>query len=208
MSRMSRLLALGVLVYAATVLIAACGRKPETSKASLLPPSAATAPVRALMAGVIDPAADVVWNSVGSILRSPTITEERVPKNDEEWATVRQNALMLMEAGDLLLMPGRPMAGPGEKSNTPGVELEPAEIEANVSKNQERWTQVVKAFQDASLEALKAIEAKDRDKLFDVGERLDAACEACHTTFWYPGQILPPGYEEPPPLPRNLAPRR
>lgn len=195
MPRASRLLTLGVLVYTTTVLFSACSGKSEEKPAeSLLGSAAATAPVRALMAGFIDPAADVVWNSVGTIMTGPAEIEERVPKNDEEWANVRRNALMLMEASDLLLTPGRPMAGPGQKSAAPGVELEPSEIEANVNKDRERWDQLAKALHDASAEVLQAIDVKDREKLFDLGAGLDATCEDCHSTFWYPGQPLPPGY--------------
>lgn len=193
MSHASRLLALGVLVYTTTLLFAACGGKSETSEESLLGPAAAKAPVRALMAGIIDPAADVVWESVATVV-SAEGTEEKVPKTDEEWAEVRRNALMLVEASDLLLTPDRPMAGPGEKSVTPGVELEPEEILANVNKDRESWNRRVKAFHDAGLEVLQAIDAKDAKKLYDLGEDLDTACENCHTTFWYPNQPLPPGY--------------
>ena len=199
MSRVSQLLALGVVVYATTALFAACGGKSETPAESLLPPSAQTAPVRALMAAVIDPAADVVWASVGTIVTGPNEIEEREPKNDEEWAEVRRNALIVMEASDLLMTPGRPIAGPGEKSIAPGVELEPSEIAAMVAKDQERWNQQARDLREATAAMLQAIDARDRDMVFDLGEGLDTACENCHTTFWYPGQILPPGYEEPEP---------
>jgi hypothetical protein len=32
--------------------------------------------------------------------------------------------------------------------------------------------------------------------LIDAGEKMDNACENCHTTYWYPNQVLPPGYEQ------------
>ena len=194
MSRASRLLASGLLVYTTTVLFAACRGNSETSEESVLPPSAATAPVRAIMAAIIDPAADVVWGAVGTIMTGPTEIEELAPKNDEEWAIVRQNALIIMEASDLLRTPGRPMAGPGEKSIAPGVELEPLEIEANVNENREQWDQFSMDLHDSTVELLQAIDAKDPVKLFDLGEGLDTTCENCHITFWYPNQVLPDGY--------------
>lgn len=196
MSRATRLLALGILLYTATALFAACRGQSEEAKSeeSVLPPTAATAPVRALMAAVIDPAADVVWQSVATIMTGPTEIEEREPKTDQEWAEVQRNALILIQASDLLLTPDRPMAGPGEKSVAPGVELEPLEIQANVAKNREEWNRHVKAFRDSSFEVLQAIEAKDAKKVFELGEGLDTSCENCHTTFWYPNQPLPPGF--------------
>ena len=68
-----------------------------------------------------------------------------------------------------------------------------------VAKDQERWNQQARDLREATAAMLQAIDARDRDMVFDLGEGLDTACENCHTTFWYPGQILPPGYEEPEP---------
>ena len=200
MSRACRLLALVALLYVTVAMAVACGRTSEEAKPaeakSLLPASAQTAPVRALMAAIVDPSADVVWGSVATIMFSSTQIEERAPKNDQEWAEVRRNALMMKEAGDLLLTPNRPIAGPGEKSVVPGVELEPEDIFANVQKRQDEWKQVVQEFHGSLDKVLKAIDAKDPKQLFDTGEDLDAACEKCHITFWYPNERLPPGYEE------------
>ena len=36
---------------------------------------------------------------------------------------------------------------------------------------------------------LKAIEAKDVQALFDVGEAIDEACEHCHRHYWYPPDV-------------------
>jgi hypothetical protein len=33
---------------------------------------------------------------------------------------------------------------------------------------------------------LDAIDAKDPQRLFDVGGEIDEACEACHLVYWYP----------------------
>jgi hypothetical protein len=44
---------------------------------------------------------------------------------------------------------------------------------------------------DAGTEALRAIEAKNVAGLDAVGEKLDAACESCHRTYWYPNAPEP-----------------
>jgi len=41
------------------------------------------------------------------------------------------------------------------------------------------------------MEALKAVEAKDKDKLLDVGNGIDEACEKCHLQYWYPNENKP-----------------
>ena len=80
-----------------------------------------TTTLRDLMDGMVDPAADTIWNSV-----STTITkkgkEEKAPHTDEEWGTVRHSAIALLEASNLLQIPGRHVAMPGQR-NEQGIEL-------------------------------------------------------------------------------------
>jgi hypothetical protein len=38
---------------------------------------------------------------------------------------------------------------------------------------------------------LAAIDARDVPRLGQAGSALDAACESCHLTYWYPKQVLP-----------------
>jgi hypothetical protein len=38
---------------------------------------------------------------------------------------------------------------------------------------------------DSVLPVLQAIEAKDKDKLLEVGDGIDRACETCHIKYWY-----------------------
>jgi hypothetical protein len=148
-----------------------------------------TATIKDLMEAIVDPSADVVWDSVATIVGGTT--EDRKPSTDAEWAQVRQGAIRLVEASNLLLMPGRHMAPHGVKSETPGVELEPEEMEALVNKDRNAWDARVRAFRDVSVEVLQAIDAKDADKLFDVGGRLDTTCESCHRQYWYPNERIP-----------------
>jgi len=137
------------------------------------------------MKSMVDPSADVVWNSVATI-QDTSGTDERSPKTDEEWETVRHHALIVAEATNLLIMPGRHMARPGERSGTPEVELHPEEIEALVNQDRGVWIDFAHGLNDQMALALKAIEAKDVKALFDVGEEIDGACERCHRHYWYP----------------------
>src|SRR5262252_8534438 len=62
--------------------------------------------VKQLMVASVGPSSEVVFDSVGTVVSAAGV-EEIAPKNDEEWANVRNHALMLAESGNLLMMNGR-----------------------------------------------------------------------------------------------------
>ena len=95
--------------------------------------------VKDIMTSIVDPEADVLWNAVATIV-SLTGTEEREPKTDEEWAAVRRSAVQLVEATNLLRIPGRLVARPGEKSENPRIELQPETIQKMIAEDPARWT--------------------------------------------------------------------
>jgi hypothetical protein len=186
MPRRSWTFRVGALV-AGLALVAACqGGDTETPSPDYMP----TATIKDLMQSTIDQSADVVWLAVMSVHTDQGIVDTR-PQGDEEWNTVRLGALALAESANLLLMPGRRVARPGEKSETPGVELEPEEMDVLIAEDREGWNQRARALRSAALEALQAIEAKDADTLFAVGEQIELSCEGCHSAYWYPNEIVP-----------------
>ena len=146
--------------------------------------------IKELMISVVDPSADVVFNAVSLTVKKEGLVETK-PQTDEEWSKVRHGAVTLMEAANLLLIPGRTVGRPGDTSETPGVELEPAEMDALIAKDRAGWERRATALHDVTAEVLQAIDAKDADKVFELGERVEAACEACHKHFWYPNEVIP-----------------
>ena len=52
--------------------------------------------VRQLMLGIVAPTSDVIFK-----------VPNKAPKNDQEWTTVQNSALILAETGNLLMLPGR-----------------------------------------------------------------------------------------------------
>jgi hypothetical protein len=154
------------------------------------PQYAPTATIKEIMLSIVDPAADVVWLSVTTV-QSSAGTVDTAPKNDEEWQQVRQGAVRLTEAANLLMMPGRHVAHPGEKSETPGVELEPSEMEELINKDPAAWQKHASDLHDAGLAVLGAIDAKDSQKVFEIGEQIEVACESCHRQYWYPNEKIP-----------------
>jgi hypothetical protein len=89
------------------------------------------------------------------------------------------------------MIPGRRVARPGEKSETPGVELEPEEMDALIAKDRSAWNARARALHDAAFATLQAVEAKDSNKVFELGEQIEMACEGCHSAYWYPNEKIP-----------------
>jgi hypothetical protein len=188
----SRTFSLAVTLCASLV-IGACQAQQAAAPAPTTPapPYTNVATIKDLMQSVVDPNADVVWLAVTTV-QSSKGTEEIAPKTDEDWTKVRHGAIALVEASNLLIVPGRHVARPGEKSETPGVELEPSEMEALINKDIPAFHMRANALHEAALAALQAIDNKDAAKLFDVGEQIDQACENCHKQYWYPNEKIPP----------------
>ena len=145
----------------------------------------ATTPVREIMRSMVVPSSEILFNAVSSSI-TPKGTEENAPKTDEEWQEVRNRAVTILEASDLILIPGRHIAGPGESAKNPSVQLEPGEIERMVSEDWSDWTKMAHDLHDSILPALKAIDEKNPMSLSDSTLAIDKACESCHLKFWYP----------------------
>jgi len=190
MARRGWVLAGGLVVVAAAVVVGSVAKDRHLDNVERQAMYMPTATIKDLMDAVVDPSADDVWNAVATTVEKSGINE-KAPRTDKEWAEVRLGALRLVEGANLLLMPGRHVARPGEKSETPGVELEPGEMEALVRKDPAAWNARARALQDVSLEVLRTIEARDPQRLEDVGGRLDEACENCHKQYWYPNEKIP-----------------
>jgi hypothetical protein len=144
-----------------------------------------TATVKDIMDSIVDPSADALWDSVGTTI-SAAGTQQRAPHTDEEWANLRRRTVQLIEATNLLLIPGRHVARPGEKAEDPKIQLAPEQIEALINEDRQAWTRRAHGLHDAAVEAQKAIEARNAEALLDAGDVLDKACENCHLTYWYP----------------------
>jgi hypothetical protein len=141
--------------------------------------------VQDIMQSIIDPSADVLWGASGAVVDKEGV-HELAPKTQEEWVEPRRAAVRIIEAGNLLMMPGREAAPAGAKSEAPGAELEPADITVLIKKKRKSFDAFARALQGVGTEALRAIDSKDADLLLEVGARMENICEGCHQTFWYP----------------------
>jgi hypothetical protein len=181
----------------AAVVFVASGCQPASEQAPAAPesPYRATATLRDVMQSVVAPSAQGLWEAVGTISNAKG-TVHLEPKTDAEWAAVRRHAITLVESANLLLVPGRSVAPVGAETlraeeADPGAELPPGEIESRVRANWPAWMTMALALNDSAMTILKAVEAKDAKGLETTGSDLDAVCESCHLTFWYPPQKPP-----------------
>jgi hypothetical protein len=83
-------------------------------------------------------------------------------------------------------MEGRKVAQSGERSKNPQVELQPEDIQKLVDGDRPSFFRRARKLQDAAAQALKAVDAKDKDALFQAIGSIDKACENCHLHYWYP----------------------
>jgi hypothetical protein len=150
------------------------------------------------MENVVANNADVLFNSV-AVTVSAAGTDERQPRTDEEWDTVKHAAFTLAEATNLLLMPGRRVALPSEENTSDGpTELTPIKIQEKIAANPDLWTKHIMELREVAQQAIKVANDHSVQGLFDVGEPIDRACENCHLEFWYPDE-KPPGATGAPP---------
>lgn len=195
--RVTPLAVLLCLVLVAAMALASCGPgEPEPAPVAAAPYEP-TSTIKELMLSVVDPSADVVWQAVTAEM-GPKGLLEFEPQSDEEWEKVRRGAVTLMEAANLLMVPGRRVARPGEKSETPGVELEPEEMDALIAKDRAAWNARARALHDVMIPIIRAIDARDAETVFNLGEQIEVTCESCHRQYWYPNEVIP---ELPPDLP-------
>jgi hypothetical protein len=133
-----------------------CAQLPPAA-APAAPPFAAVADLKQLMEWVIDPAVDVVWDSVKSI-STETGTKEVAPHTDEEWDAVRNAAMTVAESANLLMIPGRARDG-------------------------REWMNAARGLSVAADRARTAAEARNVDALFAAGGDIYNACSACHRRY-------------------------
>lgn len=121
------------------------------------PPFQTVATTKQLMQAVIDPAADAVWESVGTIVTADGTTEI-APQTDEEWTAVHHHALSLAEAGNLLMIGDRPGGS-------------------------EEFVSLARQLIEQSARAAKAAEAHDAQAVFTIGGDIYDVCTNCHRRF-------------------------
>jgi hypothetical protein len=114
--------------------------------------------VPGLMAHILEPAADVLWESAGSIVTVEG-EEKLAPTTDEGWLAVVHQATVLAEAGNTLMLP-------------------------IYARDQGDWIEISQGLVRAGKLAVEAARAHDEDALFQAGAQLYSVCVSCHQLYW------------------------
>ena len=141
--------------------------------------------IKEIMDSMVDPSGEFLFESIQEISDEHGVTQ-KAPQTEQEWAEVRQHAVTLLEAPNLLVMPGRRVAQPNEKPERQEIELAPERIQQLIDGDRVSFINRASDLQGAARMALKAIDARDKKGLLDALTVLDKACENCHLQYWYP----------------------
>ena len=159
---------LAVSRSAATIAPARPAPAQAAAHAVVLPPTLEPTPahsVQALMVGLVDPAADGIWNSVGSVV-TPTSEETWAPSTDEDWRRLEGHARALSRGAEALVDPAR-------------------------VNGREDWAAPARALRVASAAALAAAEQRNTSAIYAASEQLLDACQGCHKHYWLPTESAP-----------------
>lgn len=173
-------------------------RTSETSGHRQALPFTVTASIQELMQYEVDTSADAIWDAAGTTLAREGLVEKR-PQSDDEWKALRQHAVVLLEATNLLAIPGRRIALKEFPSDGPGV-FSSQEIEAEVARRQQEFDAFAQGLRASGQRVLSAVDSRDVEALLKEGAAMDGACEACHRSFWYPHEVIPALPAELPPI--------
>ena len=152
-------------LYTATLLLligglfAACSAPEETatSDTSGAPNYNTTLNVQEVMALVLEPASDILWDSGGWVLDASGY-EELYPTTDEGWDYVLAQAAIVVEAGNMLALPGR-------------------------AEDNDAWMVYSKGLSEAGVLAMEAAASHNEDDFFQAGAQLYSVCTACHQAY-------------------------
>jgi hypothetical protein len=146
------------LVFTIFALIATSCSQPQAATSGETPPYSADLDVAALMHHVMEPAAYDFWKGWGIILTAEQ-TIDISPRTEQEWREVENGAATVIAAANVLM--------------TPGFARKP---ETDWYKAAQDLASVAKAGMDAA-------EKEDKQAMYDLGAKLDEACDACHDKF-------------------------
>lgn len=147
-----------LLAVFATISLFGCTKPTDSTTTNQPPPFREIVGTSLLMTAVIDPAVDVVWDAVATIITADGV-EEIKPQTEEEWIAVRNAAVVVGEAGNLLMLERRALDN-GD------------------------WMLWALDLVDAGKAAMIAAESRDSEAVFDAGGQLYEACLGCHETYW------------------------
>ncbi len=182
MSRTWALMAgLSALAAASVVLAAQPSKKPVKAGAE----NTAALTIKDIMDSRVDPAGDYLFESVVESSDAKGLHHKQ-PHTAKQWAEVRRQLQVLIDAPDLLTAPGRKAAHPEDRSRNAAVENQPEQIQRLMDSQHADFVVRAGRLRDAAKVGMIAAQAKDPKALFKAISGIDKACESCHLHYWYP----------------------
>ena len=187
-------------VAIASLLVLATGCSKAQPAAAQAPDLLRPGTIKDIMDSMVDPSGDFIFGSVEEVADQHGV-HKIAPSDDtytlntggldaaydkDNWQSVRLRLMVLLEAPNLLVMPGRQVAPQDATSQNPDIELPPAQIQKLIDGDRVTFIKRARRLQDAAAVAMKAVDEKNTDGLFKAEDDIDKACEACHLHYWYP----------------------
>ncbi len=179
---MRRISAIGAAL--AALALASCGSPAPQPRETL----------HQIMAGSIDPLADVIWGET-----SKAYGDDGRPQpgklTPEEWAKVEQAARDMRVAAEKIASdPDIEVTKPGAKLLDEGRVPEAvtaAQVALYVQRDRPGLAVHARELMKEALDIENAAKARDSVKAVYLAEQLDEVCEQCHVRYWYPEQNYP-----------------
>ena len=173
-----------LLALAAAGAVLAAPPKAKTP-VKALPADTSHLTIKDIMDSRVDPAGDFLFEAVVDISDAKGI-HHKAPHTAKQWAEVRHQLQILIDAPDLLDVPGRKAAQPEERSRNPAVENQPEQVERLIAAQHADFVVRAGRLRDAAKIAMKAADNRNPKTLFVAISGIDKACESCHLHYWYP----------------------
>jgi hypothetical protein len=182
---MAALAAAGAVLAAQPQGKAAPAQKSPAKTVKALPEDTSRLTIKDIMDSRVDPAGDFLFESVVTSSDAKGV-HHKAPHTARQWAEVRRQIQVLIDAPDLITLPGRKAARPEERSRNPAVENQPEQVERLINAQRSDFAVRAGRLREAAKVAMKAADAKDSKALFKAISGIDKACESCHLHYWYP----------------------
>lgn len=144
-------------IVALCSILGACSDSQESGSTSVETNYNTALDVTQIMALVLEPASDVLWDSGGWVLDAAGY-EELYPTTDEGWDYVRAQAAIIVESGNMLALPGR-------------------------AQDDDAWLIYSEGLSAAGILAMEAAAAHNEEDFFQAGAQLYSVCTACHQAY-------------------------
>lgn len=165
--------------------LAACDKPPAKPKPTL----------HEVMAGSIDPVADVIWEETSRAYGEDG-TAAAGKLTDAEWSKIAQAARDLHDGATVII------ENPDLQATRPGIKIldegkvpeaiTAVQVAMYLDRDRPGLARHARELSNLALAIESAAKARDAVKTVHLSEDLDEVCESCHKEFWYPDQPKPP----------------